>query len=234
MPDSSTSKTKSLPLKAYTVLEDNENTGDIFFARHAIVARRLGANEFNDGELGGLTCRRAHWADKYAKAGHVPFTAKFDYGWWIECTGCGATIREGADEEEDDDGDPVEPYDLVERGDCVFCRPACYDRWKADRAETKRIKEETIGEMTDMLLRLVPGAVLTGDSHVYVSYHEKPRRAQQCVIHFAFPGMLIGSASYRFDKAGEKPTVLVCRGDLYAFSHWRSLGYPPHLMDADV
>lgn len=36
------------PLKAYAVLEHDENTGGIVFARHSVVARREGAARYDD------------------------------------------------------------------------------------------------------------------------------------------------------------------------------------------
>src|SRR5687767_14229018 len=42
-------------LRAYAVTEEDEGTGGIIFARHAIVARRAGANEYNGGEFHGVT-----------------------------------------------------------------------------------------------------------------------------------------------------------------------------------
>ena len=52
-------------MKAYAVTEEDENTGGIIYAEHNIVARRLGANEYADGEIAYVSCRRAPWADEY-------------------------------------------------------------------------------------------------------------------------------------------------------------------------
>lgn len=45
--------------KAYLVQCNYTNEGDVIFASSPIVARRWGASEFNDGELGGMSVRRA-------------------------------------------------------------------------------------------------------------------------------------------------------------------------------
>ena len=50
-------------LKAFAVQEDCEGTGGIYYAEHAITAKKRFANENNDGELNGITCQRAPWAD---------------------------------------------------------------------------------------------------------------------------------------------------------------------------
>lgn len=48
-----------MTLKAYSVTEEYENTGGIIFAEHNIVARRIGASEYADGDFHAVTCRRA-------------------------------------------------------------------------------------------------------------------------------------------------------------------------------
>ncbi|SEM52789.1 hypothetical protein SAMN05192583_0521 [Sphingomonas gellani] len=68
------------PLKAYTVLEHDERTGAIYFARHAIVARKAGAAEYGDGELSYVTCNRAPWADRFADTGAVPAAVMVEHG----------------------------------------------------------------------------------------------------------------------------------------------------------
>ncbi len=76
-----------MSMKAYAVQEDYEGTGAIIFAKHAIQARRWGANEFNGGELGGMTCRRAPWADQYAP-GPIPAEVMMEHGWSFLCVRC--------------------------------------------------------------------------------------------------------------------------------------------------
>jgi hypothetical protein len=48
-----------MDLKAFAVTEHDENTGAVIFAKHDIVARRIGADEYADGELSYVSCRRA-------------------------------------------------------------------------------------------------------------------------------------------------------------------------------
>jgi hypothetical protein len=216
------------PLLAYAVCDFDERNGDIYFARHRIVAHKAGASVWGDGELTAVECRRVPWADQFAETGHVPWAVRIDHGWWIECSGCGQMIREDA---EDDDGESIE-FDIVESGQHVFCRPDCEQHFLAEREETRRITAQVVGDLTDRLLRTLPGAVIAGSSHVYVPSGPKPRVAQQGVIHFAFPGMRYGLGSFRFDKVGEEPTVQICYGDRAAFYIWQQAGYPPHLMDA--
>lgn len=87
-----------MALKAYAVLEKDEYTGDIYFAPRAIVAAKAGANEYGDGELSYIQCRRAPWADAFARKG-VPAKVAVDHGWHFECHGCGIQIDSDLEEE---------------------------------------------------------------------------------------------------------------------------------------
>jgi hypothetical protein len=214
------------PLKAFSVLEDDENTGDIYFARHAITARRTYADEHHDGELSGTTCHRAPWADQYAP-GPVPWKAKFEHGWWIECSGCGAMIRQ---DEEDSEGKPIE-FDVVETGSHVFCRPACETEHRAEQARLTALRAEAISDLTAAILQKMPGAEIETEAknwtpHAYVTKRNGEYQRQQCVVSFRFPGCQHGLGSMRYDKVGEEPRVTVPSGDLPAFEAWRDAGYP--------
>ena len=206
-------------LVAFSVMEEDENTGDIYFAKSDIEARKRGADEFADGEISYVTCRRAQWADKFAP-GPVPFSAKFEQGWWVECSGCGVTIQEGG---YDSKGNEID-FEIVEVGDAVYCTPACRERRLADDAKVDAVKKATIAELTARLLQIIPGAAVSAEGHVYV-----PRGtlvAKEGCVYFTFPGTQHGSASYRFSEIGEVPTVMVPFGDVAAFQTWREAGYP--------
>ena len=215
------------PLKAFIVQEDYENTGGVIFAKHAIVARRLGANEYNDGEFGGMTCRRAPGLDKYAP-GPVPWVELFNMGWWIDCHGCGQRI---AEDETDDNDDPVE-FNITEVGTAVYCTPECRAEKLANDALDEKIGAAAVAQMAERILEAMPGAVITGLAHVYIPQGELPRAPKQVWVDFTFPGQRIGPARFRYDKVGEKPHFTCCRGDHAAFMAWQAEGYPPHMMDA--
>lgn len=215
-------------LKAFIVTEPDENTGGVVFARSNAHARRLGSGQFGSGDFDWGNARREPSLDKYAESGRVPWVEMFNRGWWCECSGCGGRISEGY---LDDDGNEVE-YDLVEVGHNVYCRRECREEHVAERAVGDHVAAVTIGEMTDRLLKMMPGAVVSGTPHVYVPTGDTPRQAQQCCIYFSYPGMRIGPGCLRFDKKGQTPYVTVCSGDRIAFARWRDAGYPPHMMDA--
>ncbi|PZU80665.1 MAG: hypothetical protein DI528_22220 [Shinella sp.] len=82
------------PIRAFAVLERCENTGGGVFARQDIVARKLGACTYSDGDIANVECRRAHWADEFADTGVVPAKLAIAHNWRFECHGCGATINE--------------------------------------------------------------------------------------------------------------------------------------------
>lgn len=215
------------PLKAYSVQEEDENIGGIVFAKSNVEARRRGSSMFGDGDFNWGRATRAPGFDRYAP-GPVPFVAMFESGWWQECHGCGCRI---AQDEYDDEGGEIE-FDIVEVGSAVYCRPSCRDNRLAERAEIARIEKIVIDELIERLLRAMPGAVVSGPSHVYVPFGGWPHRVEQASIGFTFPGARIGFGTFRFDKLGEKPYVTICGGDRVAFYAWQEAGYPPHLMDA--
>lgn len=106
------------PLRAFAVQEEDEGTGGIVFARHAVTARREGAAEYNGGDFSGLSCRRAAWADEYAP-GPVPATIMVQHGWWMHCHGCDRKVGEGFENE------ARSRFDPVMEGDDFYCTPTC-------------------------------------------------------------------------------------------------------------
>jgi hypothetical protein len=206
-------------MKAFLVTEPEENTGGVIFAKHAIAARRQGASEYNDGQLGGMSCRRAEWADGFYETG-VPARELIARGWWFECCGCGATINEDWLAEERLTVDGV----IGNQHSRIFCHDIC--KTEHDRRETKRKyhQQQMIETMTARLLRCFPEAKIT-NSHAYARGHDGVYSVDQACIYFEFPGMKHGPATYRFDlgsyKPGPvKPDLMCARGDLEAFEAW--------------
>lgn len=109
------------PLKAYHVQNDDE--GLIVFAKHGVVARRIGANELNTDFDGVEYCRRAPWADQYADQGWVPTEVLISKGWWQSCSAfCGSTVKADSKDGEGASHEPV--FD----GRDVYCNQACKNR----------------------------------------------------------------------------------------------------------
>jgi len=71
-------------MKAFIVNEPCEGYGDVFFAKFAIEARKQGANEFNDGELAGMTCRRCpQLDDKQGDRRAInQYLSDYECWWW--------------------------------------------------------------------------------------------------------------------------------------------------------
>ena len=66
-------------LKAYSVLETDENTGGIVFASRKEQAIRRATARYFDGEEPETVCQRAPWADQHANSG-VPASLMIQHG----------------------------------------------------------------------------------------------------------------------------------------------------------
>jgi hypothetical protein len=217
------------PLRAYAVTEHDENTGGIIFARHDIAARKAGANEYGDGELTYVSCRRAPWADHCAETGIVPAKLMIDFGWHFECHGCGARI----------DVDWLRENRLPLDGVCgsqngwVFCCARCKWRHKKYLGRERAAKDDAI-EAFKAIIRARFGDVEfvergeTGGHHVYVVEGERGGwHWSQVHVAFKFPGMQIGPAHLVRDEphgrgrngfiGPTKPHYTCCGGDREAF-----------------
>jgi hypothetical protein len=209
-------------MKAYAITEHCENTGGIIYAAHAIVARRRGADEFNDGEFSGISCRRAHWADQYAP-GPCPKLVMIAHGWWFECHGCGETMTESNDD--------LDPKRFIEGGSAVYCSAECRASWRSERAMRLRLERAAVRHLAAQLLAILPTVKpitlrLKNNWRPHAYVVKQPDGAwatQQCVVSFDWPGMKIGLGTFRFDKIGEKPHVSICNGDLDAWNAWRAV-----------
>lgn len=213
-----TKKTKPLlPLRAYAVQEDTEGTGDIHYARHDIEARKAGANEHGGGDLAGISCKRAPWADQYAP-GPCPRLVMIDHGWWFECSGCGRTVR---DDPSVEDGERSH-LKAIEIAGAVYCTPICRrDSLRRKNTEATR-KTQAIQRMRDQLWKRVPGITLTARTdHAHVVRDNGKWIVKQVRVGFTFPGCQHGDGTYGFDKPGEAPQVRIARADLEAFEAWR-------------
>lgn len=181
MARSATSKTaKPKPLLAYSVTEPNENTGGIVFATSAVAARRIGADQYCDGEFAYAQCRRAPFADRFADTGIVPAAALIDAGWHFECIGCGVRIDTDLSERWKDDAGPTDSFhDLLIAGrryrgwtpsdvlghqhGAVFCDAACEQAHLAHEAERKRCQDRAIAAFKRIVAKRFPDATFPDD-----------------------------------------------------------------------
>jgi len=225
--------TKAVTLKAYSVCENDERTGAIYFAKHAITARRWGANEHADGEISYVTCHRAPWADHCADTGIVPAWLMIHNGWHFECAGCGHRIDSDFLDERDIHYDDVQGH----QNSMVFCTPLCEARHNLHRAEAKHRERRWIRRFEKIILRRFPDAEIERATDFNRPHAYAQRRADgvwhvdQVIVSFRWPGMQIGHASLRVDtrtewprRHGERPVTrrgkphwICCNGDREAF-----------------
>jgi len=149
-------------MKAFQVDDSIDESSVVVFARHAVVARREGANKLND-EFEYVTCRRAPGFDKYAP-GPVPLKAKLDNGWWTSCLNCGAELTALDD-----------PIIIHDNAYCdIWCRFGYLDR-------RERIANAKAAA-ADACLEKFPGA-MNVVGHSTFGNHPEPESAS-----FQFPG----------------------------------------------
>lgn len=211
--------TDSVTLKAYAVNDKDENLGAIYFAKHDIVARRIGAGQHADGELSYVTCRRAPWADHCAETGIVPVSLMVEHGWHFECCGCGVRINEdlcylyedGIEEPETCDQalryKDWKPADIIgHQHSAVFCNAACEADHRAYRAECDRREARAIERFRAIILRRFPGVDFPDDrerhrgyAHAYVTKRQGRWHVGQVHVPFTFPGQQFGPASLDYD-----------------------------------
>lgn len=212
-------------LKAYAVLEEDENTGGIVFARHAVVARREGARIFGDGEFGAYRARRAPWADEYALIGDVPASVCIEHGWYFECQGCGEKI-----DEDFLDSRRVKPSQVLgsQHGPVYHCKTCRARHLRRERRRSEAQASAIALLKAKVVARFGEVEFVTGfgREHAYCRESAGGLAVQQAFVSFEFPGMTIGPASLRFDanhhdRIGPPATrYLVCSGDREAFEAW--------------
>lgn len=214
-------------LKAYSVQETCEGTGGIVFAKHNVVARKKGSQQFADGDFGSVTCNRAPWADEFAERGSVPASEAIHHGWWFECHGCGRKIDEDLPslwESEVRNGEPLKGQQLLyaqwrpehvigNMDTAIFCRKSCKDHHDAHERERKRRQKRAIEAFKRIILKRFPDVTFPPDPECDAPYYRRSQHAYaekrgdrwrltQIIVYFNFPGMAIAPASleYRFQS----------------------------------
>lgn len=118
-----------MSIRAFQV-QDEYGDGEcrIVYAEKNVVARREGAAEMGL-DFGGVSCRRAPWADEFAPNGPTPQQCIETGQWWYSCAcGCGRHI-------DNEDGSGIHQDDSTENrmqpvyvDGCVFWNKACQDK----------------------------------------------------------------------------------------------------------
>lgn len=221
-------------LRAFSVTQNDEGTGAIYFAEHDIVAKRWGANEYGDGELSYVSCRRAPWADEYAGK-PLPVWVMIENGWHFECHGCGMRIDE---DELRERRLPVEGVLGTQRSKvfcCARCRRKDFSRERRRKAEEQR----AIDAYKAIVRKRFPEVEFCDNPqidhwrhHARVDYchGEKGWLWVSVTVAFTFPGMKIAPATFRTPErpwmgyghgnrfiGPLKPYYTCCYGDREAF-----------------
>lgn len=230
-------------LKAFAVLEKEENTGGIIFAERDINARKAGANEYADGEITGVTCRRAPWADQYADTGKVPVRVQVEAGWHYECSGCAVRIDEYLYDRYEPEGEQENekmaltyngwtPADIVEDGQMVYCQEACRAAYKRERAAIEAQELRHRNRLEHFLRRRFPDIALINRDTFRGRVHTYCRRGidgkirlDQANIPFDYPGMKHGPGDLHFERSRyrhdrRRLTYNCAGGDVDTFVAW--------------
>lgn len=227
-----------------------EWTGAILFAKTNLEARKWAANEYNDGELGGMQVTRAPWADEYGSSGKIPVKEMIYHGWHFECYWSGRTIQEtlyyGEDSfynhetkewEEDQSFIGKEPVGF-QYGPVFACQEYS-DLWHESKRLEKEFHEEQLKLYRAMVFKRLPDAVLINSEErygqrEYISSMPIEDRGFNTIgkryvtdvnIPIEFPGMKHwASLEHRqldYRYHGPtKPRFICASGDLEVFQAW--------------
>ena len=181
---------------------DNENH-EIYFCKSNIEARKIFANTYNEGELGGIHVNRIDWADRFAKLGYVPNTVLIDNGWWMECRGCGRKVSEHEAEEylydleytggKDTDYfskgyGPIEPIDS---GRSLYCNKNCMEASKKRQDIKQNVEKLCYDWMSERLKEKLPLATIKddfGSFYAYITVNDSgDYLVKDCYLGFSTP-----------------------------------------------
>lgn len=223
-----------------------EWTGAVLFAKSNIEARKKAANEFNDGELGGLRITRAPWADEYGSRAKIPVSEMIHHGWHFECCWSGATINEDTYYE----GLELYNYETKEyywdetlkgqkpvgfQEGLVFACQEYADEYYEYKRKEKEYHEEQYEYYKAILLKRLPDAVIIDEdrfgSRMHISSRDMKtshfeglghRYTYQVHIAFDFPGRKYWAAlEYRqpesYKQGPTEPEFACASGDLEVF-----------------
>lgn len=206
-------------VKAFAVLVDYENTGGIVFAKSNVVARRLGANQYADGEFSHVSCRRAPYADDYAER-PMPAWLMVAHGWRFDCSACGVRIDEDCIEEAGLEIGGV----IGHQNGHIYCDSVCEAAHEMERAGSKYRAARWYRRFERIILRKFPRAeIVRGGRFFTRNYHSHlvagKHRTQQIIVSFDFEGRKYAYASLRYDR-GKGIRFECSAGDRATFEDW--------------
>lgn len=188
---------------AFLVTEDYECQGGVIFAKSNLHARKIGANLWNDDELGGMTVKRRKDLDRYKDTG-VPAKLLVWEGWRFECSGCGMTID---DDIHEDEGLPTDGIVGNESGR-VYCSHACRAISLATEAHNKAYGQAFTDMLKDMVRKRFPQFQHYFGEWTPHSFVQQGA-VKQAIVYFDFPGRKYGPASLHYDHCGDRGSTLI-------------------------
>jgi hypothetical protein len=143
------------PFVAWIVRDSDEEHAEVVAARNVMEARRLGADEVNNGEFESCTAERAPEYDALLGDSDALRYKQLEDGWWFGCNyaDCGNERVSYDCDDYDEGGKLVEPDPFVRHGD-VYCSAWCAGA-EAVRHVDKRIR---IWEAIEWAVATFPGA----------------------------------------------------------------------------
>lgn len=163
-------------MPAFSVIEDvsGENRGNVYFAKSHIHARRAGANEFNDGEIGGMRVRRERGLDQYEASGNIPFWEMVNRGWWCDCCHCGETVNESLyDEEGRENDNPQGMFNSIN-----FCSTRCMTEWERRKYVERGMAEIEYGRLRGKITQHFRDPIFAGErpkGYKWQGMHDRER-----------------------------------------------------------
>lgn len=222
-------------MPAYVVMEIDENTGGVVFAKDKRTAQRVGANKWADGDIGYVETTRRKDLDRYEATG-VPARVLVEDGWHFECHGCGMRIDDCTFE---DEGLPVSGIVGNESGR-VYCCHTCRMGALGREAQIKAMGEAFLDMLRDVVRTRFGEVEFVTDetwrNRVHISSHRSPFVVREASVAFGFPGQKLGPATlgYRHsnrpsggDMIGPAECIFYCcTGDREAFEAWAASNKP--------
>lgn len=234
-------------LKAYSCLEPYEYTGAVIFAKSNIEARRKSADEFHDGEIGGMIVKRAPWADEYGSRGNIPILVMVENGWHFECSWSGIRIdsdlyRDGTyiynkeTKEDEWSGELIGKTPVGNQDSICFACQEYADQWNEYKRIEKEFNDKQLEYFRDIVRKRLPDAIIDDAKDGYMrhesitSFNMKsdwfhglgPRYVQSVHIPIIFPGRKHWAGlEFRQPHYGQigpiEPAFICANGDLEAF-----------------
>lgn len=207
--------------KAYAVTENYENNGGIIYAKNSVTARRIGVNEYADGEFSDVTCRRAPWADIY-HGKELPAGIMINEGWHFECSGCGITIDHDYLWETDRHHEDV----IGHQNSLIYCDAVCEASYNLERAKCQKSEKRWMRRFSKIVKSRFPDSNPI-HTHAYARLNKNGFAIiQEIEVEFDFPDRKFRLASLSWRKRDmyknpfPKPQYRCSYGDVDAFERY--------------